>query len=64
MKRVDITIDDDHIDLESVLTDGRLTVSVPEGALRIRVRELDRWCRENGRDPGSLMEAEILKFAG
>ena len=47
-------------DLESALLDGRMTV--PERLPRVRVRELDAWCRENGRDPESLSESEIGMF--
>ena len=54
---------DEHIDLEAVLTDGRMTVPVADDAPRIRIRELDRWCKENGRDPSSLTDAEIQRFA-
>ena len=63
MMREKVTLAEEHIDLESVLTDGRMTVPVPEGAPRIRVRELDEWCRENSRDPSSLTEEELRRFA-
>ena len=62
MTREKVTLAEEHIDLESVLTDGRMTVPVPEGAPRIRVRELDEWCRANGRDPSSLTEEELRRF--
>jgi len=63
MTREKAALAEEHIDLESVLTDGRMTVPVPEGAPRIRVRELDGWCRANGRDPSSLTDEELRRFA-
>ena len=63
MTREKVTLAEEHIDLESVLTDGRMTVPVPEDAPRIRVRELDEWCRKNGRDPSSLTDEELRRFA-
>ena len=64
MTRETVAIAKEHIDLESVLADGRMTVPVQKGAPRFRVRELDDWCRENGRDPSSLTGEELRVFAG
>ena len=64
MTRETLAIAEKHIDLESVLPDGRMTVLVQEGAPRFKIRELDEWCRENGRDPSSLTDDELAGFAG
>ena len=64
MTRETVAIAEEHIDLESVLPNGRMTVLVQEGAPRFKVRELDEWCRENGRDPSSLTDEELARSVG
>lgn len=49
--------------LDRELSDGRLTMESPGIAPCIRIRDLSRWCKDQGRSPDSLSKQEIDAFS-
>lgn len=48
---------------DEALTDGRMTAPSSESPESIRIRDLLGWCESTGRDPATLTDAEIRRFA-
>lgn len=48
---------------DEALTDGRMTAPSPGRPESIRIRDLLGWCESTGRDPATLTDAEIRRFA-
>ena len=48
---------------DEALTDGRMTAPSSGRPESIRIRDLLGWCESTGRDPATLTDVEIRRFA-